>query len=133
LDTLLEAAERFADRDEIAFCFVGGGSEFKKVQERVQDRSLRNVLCLPYQPFKRLSASLSAADLHVVVMGDKYVGIVHPCKVYNVLAVGITCMTSSTKLARELMPPPTVMLTPLHQTSFELCEALLMFRCGHLN
>ena len=89
LDTLLEAAERLADRDEIAFCFVGGGSEFKKVQERVQDRSLRNVLCLPYQPFKRLSASLSAADLHVVVMGDKYVGIVHPCKVYNVLAVGI--------------------------------------------
>jgi glycosyltransferase involved in cell wall biosynthesis len=89
LDTLLEAAERLADRDEIAFCFVGGGSEFKKVQERVQDRRLPNVLCLPYQPFERLSASLSAADLHVVVMGDKYVGIVHPCKVYNVLAVGI--------------------------------------------
>ena len=89
LDTLLEAAERLADRDEIAFCFVGGGSEFKKVQKRVQDRSLPNVLCLPYQPFERLSASLSAADLHVVVMGDKYVGIVHPCKVYNVLAVGI--------------------------------------------
>jgi glycosyltransferase involved in cell wall biosynthesis len=89
LDTLLEAAERLADRDEIAFCFVGGGSEFKKVQERVQDRRLPNVLCLPYQPFEKLSASLSAADLHVVVMGDKYVGIVHPCKVYNVLAVGI--------------------------------------------
>jgi colanic acid biosynthesis glycosyl transferase WcaI len=85
LDTLLKAAECLADRDEIAFCFVGGGSEFKKVQKR----SLRNVLCLPYQPFKKLSASLSAADLHVVVMGDKYVGIVHPCKIYNVLAVGI--------------------------------------------
>jgi colanic acid biosynthesis glycosyl transferase WcaI len=88
LDTLLEAAERLADHEEIAFCFVGGGSQFKKVQERVQDRSLHNVLCLPYQPFESLSASLSAADLHVVVMGDKYVGIVHPCKVYNVLAVG---------------------------------------------
>lgn len=85
LDTLLAAAERLADRDEIAFCFVGGGSEFKKVQ----DRSLPNVLCLPYQPFDKLSASLSAADLHVVVMGDKYVGVVHPCKVYNVLAVGV--------------------------------------------
>jgi glycosyltransferase involved in cell wall biosynthesis len=89
LDTLLEAAERLKDRDEIAFLFVGGGSEFKKVQERVQDRSLHNVLCLPYQPFEKLSASLSAADLHVVVMGDRYVGIVHPCKIYNVLAVGI--------------------------------------------
>jgi colanic acid biosynthesis glycosyl transferase WcaI len=88
LDTLLEAAERLADRDEIVFCFVGGGSEFKKVQERVRERSLPNVACLPYQPFEKLSASLSAADLHVVVMGDRYVGIVHPCKVYNVLAVG---------------------------------------------
>ena len=85
LDTLLKAAERLADRDEIAFCFVGGGSEFKKIQKR----NLPNVLCLPYQPFEKLSGSLSAADLHVVVMGDQYVGIVHPCKVYNVLAVGI--------------------------------------------
>jgi len=33
---------------------------------------------------------LSAADLHVVVMGDKYVGIVHPCKIYNVLAANRT-------------------------------------------
>ena len=47
-----------------------------------------NVKCLPYQPLSELSSSLSAADLHVVVMGDEFVGIVHPCKVYNILAVG---------------------------------------------
>jgi hypothetical protein len=35
-----------------------------------------------------LSGSLSAADLHTVVMGEKFVGIVHPCKVYNILSVG---------------------------------------------
>src|ERR1017187_3880466 len=89
LETLLQAAERLADHEDIAFCFIGGGSEFRKVWERARDRSMRNVLCLPYQPIENLAASLSAADLHVVVMGDKYVGIVHPCKVYNVLAVGI--------------------------------------------
>lgn len=87
LDTLLEAAERLADRDDVAFCFVGGGSEFVKVKERARNRGLRNVLCLPYQPVEKLSESLSAADLHAVVMGDKYVGIVHPCKIYNILAV----------------------------------------------
>jgi len=43
---------------------------------------------LPYQPLDELSASLSAADLHVVVMGDEFVGIVHPCKVYNIMSVG---------------------------------------------
>jgi colanic acid biosynthesis glycosyl transferase WcaI len=87
LDTLLEAAEGLADRDDIAFCFIGGGSEFVKVKERAQKRGLRNVLCLPYQPVEKLSGSLSSADLHVVVMGNKYVGIVHPCKIYNILAV----------------------------------------------
>jgi hypothetical protein len=86
LETLLQSAERLADHEDIAFCFIGGGSEFRKVEERARDRGMRNVLCLSYQPIEKLSASLSAADLHVVVMGDKYVGIVHPCKIYNVLA-----------------------------------------------
>ncbi len=87
LETLLQAAERLAENEDVAFCFVGGGSEFGKVKEHAQKRGLRNVLCLPYQPIEKLSGSLSAADLHVVVMGDQYVGIVHPCKIYNVLAV----------------------------------------------
>jgi len=86
LETLLQAAERLTDRKEIVFCFVGGGSEFPKVQERVRASGMRNVRCIPYQPIEKLSASLSAGDLHVVVMGNNYVGIVHPCKIYNVLA-----------------------------------------------
>src|ERR1700730_11434673 len=87
LETVLQAAERLDENEDVAFCFVGGGSEFGKVKERARNRGLRNVLCLPYQPIEKLSGSLSAADLHVVVMGDQYVGIVHPCKIYNVLAV----------------------------------------------
>ncbi|MGA7591834.1 MAG: glycosyltransferase family 4 protein [Candidatus Sulfotelmatobacter sp.] len=87
LETLLQAAELLAENEDVVFCFVGGGSEFGTVKERARSRGLRNVLCLPYQPIEKLAGSLSAADLHVVVMGDKYVGIVHPCKIYNVLAV----------------------------------------------
>jgi len=87
LETLLQAAERLDENEDVVFCFVGGGSEFGKVKERARNRALRNVLCLPYQPIEKLSGSLSAADLHVVVMGDQYVGVVHPCKIYNVLAV----------------------------------------------
>jgi hypothetical protein len=47
-----------------------------------------NILCLPYQPLNELAASLSAADAHVVVMGEAMLGLVHPCKIYNILAVG---------------------------------------------
>jgi putative colanic acid biosynthesis glycosyltransferase WcaI len=84
LDTLLDAARVLKARAEIVFCFVGGGSE----QVKVRESGLGNVKCLPYQPLNELSSSLSAADLHVVVMGERFVGIVHPCKVYNILSVG---------------------------------------------
>lgn len=89
LDTLLQAAWRLSDRPQIAFCFAGGGSEFDKVRAFARENDLKNIVCLPYQPFEKLSASLSAADLHVVVMGDAFVGIVHPCKIYNILNLGI--------------------------------------------
>jgi len=87
LDTLLAAAERLADRPEIVFLFVGGGTEFRKPLA-LERGGAPNIRCLPYQPREELAGSLSAADLHVVVMGSAFVGIVHPCKLYNILAVG---------------------------------------------
>jgi hypothetical protein len=92
LDTLLEAARELRGRADVTFCFVGGGSEFRKVQQFAAAHDLLNIHALPYQPLERLSASLSAADLHLVVMGDPFVGIVHPCKVYNIVALGIPWM-----------------------------------------
>jgi colanic acid biosynthesis glycosyl transferase WcaI len=89
LTTLLEAARRMVDRKDIAFCFVGGGSEFRTVKEFATRHDLDNIVTLPYQPLDKLAGSLSSADLHVVVMGDAYVGIVHPCKVYNIRTLGI--------------------------------------------
>lgn len=88
LDTLLAAALELKACEDITFCFVGGGSEQKRVNDFASHHELNNIKVLPYQPLHALSASLSAADLHVVVMGDAFVGIVHPCKIYNVMAVG---------------------------------------------
>jgi glycosyltransferase involved in cell wall biosynthesis len=88
LDTLIEAARRLSDHSDIMFCFVGGGSEFRRLELYTKEVGATNMRFLPYQPVEALAGSLSAADLHVVVMGDSFVGIVHPCKIYNVLAVG---------------------------------------------
>jgi len=85
LDTLLEAAQQLGEQRDILFAFVGGGSEFKRVQALQAER--KNLFCLPYQPLTELSASLSAADAHVVVMGNPFIGLVHPCKIYNILTV----------------------------------------------
>ena len=89
LDTVLAAAEKLSTDPRIQFLFVGGGSEFKKVQAFASALKLTNVTTLPYQPLDKLSGSLSSADLHLVVMGDPFVGIVHPCKIYNILSIGI--------------------------------------------
>jgi hypothetical protein len=108
LETLLQAAERLATEgavvSPVVFCFVGGGSEWRRIKQRTEGRGQRTqdrssplpaprslpapVLCLPYQPLNQLAGSLSAADLHVVVMGDAMLGLVHPCKIYNILSVG---------------------------------------------
>ena len=88
LNTLLDAARRLAGDPGILFCFVGGGSEFRKIQQLLVTDQLQNVLCLPYQPLADLAGSLSAGDLQVVVMGNPFVGLVHPCKIYNILNVG---------------------------------------------
>jgi len=88
LDTILAAAKTLAASDpEIFFCFVGGGSEQRRVKEFAAENKLPNILCLPYQPLEQLAGVLSAADLHLVVMGDPFVGLVHPCKAYNLLRV----------------------------------------------
>ena len=88
LDTILDAAKRLAGNREITFLFVGGGSQFAQVRQFAVENSLSNILCLPYQPMNQLAGTLSAADLHLVVMGNPFVGLVHPCKVYNILRVG---------------------------------------------
>lgn len=88
LDTVLEAAEELRDDDTVRFLFIGGGVGKKDVKQFVAERELRNVLCLPYQPLSELRYSLSAADVHVVSLGENMVGIIHPCKVYGAMAVG---------------------------------------------
>lgn len=88
LQTVLEAAKALAGHEDIAFCFVGGGAEFGRVEALAREKRLSNITCLPYHPLDQLAGVLSAADLHLVVMGEPFVGIVHPCKAYNILRVG---------------------------------------------
>lgn len=64
--------------------FIGGGIGKREVDARRSD----TIRSLPYQPLAELRYSLSAADAHLVTVGDDIVGIVHPSKVYGALAVG---------------------------------------------
>jgi colanic acid biosynthesis glycosyl transferase WcaI len=88
IETLLAVAARLREHAGVMFCFVGGGLGRHTVASFAREQSLANILLLPYQPLDALAGTLSAADLHAIVMGDAMPGIVHPCKIYNVLTVG---------------------------------------------
>lgn len=84
VDTVLEAARALQDDPRLELVFIGGGS----ARERIAQSGLKNLRLLPYQPLGALEQSLSAADVHLVAMGDAMVGIVHPSKIYSAMAVG---------------------------------------------
>lgn len=87
LDTLLAAADELSQRDDLRFVFVGDGNGKAEIDRRVA-AGANHIVSLPYQPLERLAATLNAADLHVVSVGNAMVGIVHPCKIYSAMAVG---------------------------------------------
>lgn len=86
LQTLLDAADRLQSDPRLLVLCIGGGGGKKEVEDRIA-AGVRNIASLPYQPLDQLRFSLSAADVHVVSIGDDVVGIVHPCKVYGAMAV----------------------------------------------
>jgi colanic acid biosynthesis glycosyl transferase WcaI len=88
LDTLLAAAKRLENDSRFHFMFIGGGIVKRQIDDMVRRESPPNISCLPYQPLDRIKYSLSAADIHVVSIGDEAVGIIHPCKIYGAMAIG---------------------------------------------
>src|SRR5690606_9916775 len=88
LETLLEAARRLESEPRVRFLFVGGGLRKQEVTAFREKYQLHNILELPYQPKEKLPESLASGDMHVVILGDNVNGLVHPSKIYGVLASG---------------------------------------------
>ena len=85
-DTLLAAARRLRDRDDIVFAFVGDGVRKGEIERFVQRENLSNVKMFPLAPRERLAESLAAGDLHAVTMRDGLEGLIVPSKLYGILA-----------------------------------------------
>ncbi|MCB0338499.1 MAG: glycosyltransferase family 4 protein [Bdellovibrionales bacterium] len=87
LDTILDAARLMRPDSNLKFVFIGAGERLREVEAYRKKYKLENIICLPHQPRSELKYSLSAGDLHVVTLGEEFVGVVHPSKVYGILAV----------------------------------------------
>jgi len=68
---------------DVRFLFTGGGAQLRAVQAAAP----ANAAFRPYAPRAELSASLSAADAHLVSLKPSLEGLIVPSKFYGVLAV----------------------------------------------
>jgi glycosyltransferase involved in cell wall biosynthesis len=69
---------------DVRFLFTGAGAQL----EAVKRDAPANAAFRPYAPREELSASLSAADVHLVSLKPSLEGLVLPSKFYGVIAVG---------------------------------------------
>jgi colanic acid biosynthesis glycosyl transferase WcaI len=87
-DTILDAASRLRERNNIQFLFIGGGVRRAYVEQQALDRGLTNVQFKPYQPRETLGQSLTAASAHLVSLLPQLEGLIVPSKFYAVAAAG---------------------------------------------
>lgn len=88
LGGLLDVAAQLQADTRFLFLFIGGGAEFSALQAASQRRRLENVRFLPPQPRRILSASLAAADVHIISLRQGCERVVFPSKLYGIAAVG---------------------------------------------
>ena len=88
LRTVLDAALTLQDDPRLVFMFIGDGTGKREVDDTIAEHRPNNIRSLPYQPLSQIKYSLSAADVHLVVVGPSEVGVRHPCKIYGAMALG---------------------------------------------
>jgi glycosyltransferase involved in cell wall biosynthesis len=88
LETLIDAAVRLGDLDDLAVVVIGSGARKAALEERVARLGLASVRFLGYQPRELLSETLSSGHVHVLGLGAGLAGYVVPSRAYGVLAAG---------------------------------------------
>lgn len=102
LDIVLAAAERLRAHDDIRFVFVGDGARRQTLERLAVERSLNNVVFIPFQPRAEMAASYAAADLFLISLKHGLAGYIVPSKLYSVLAAGrpyIAAIDSASEVA----------------------------------
>lgn len=87
-ESLLEIIRRMRDVPGLRFIIVGGGAQWKKIENVKREERLENLLLLPFQPMDLLAESLSMGDVHLASLRDGFEGLEVPSKAYGALAVG---------------------------------------------
>lgn len=85
-DTFLDAAARLKSEPHVTFLVIGRGPRLAEVMSRAQREGLAKVRFESPQGRESLDQSLGVADVHVSILPPRFEGLVHPSKLYGIMA-----------------------------------------------
>ena len=87
-ETVADAAERLRD-DPMHWLIIGDGPQRSWFESRLRSAGIAGVSFLQYQPRSALNAGLTAAHTSLVLLRERFAGLVVPSKLYGLLAAGV--------------------------------------------
>jgi colanic acid biosynthesis glycosyl transferase WcaI len=94
LEHILTAAEILTDQKDIKFVFVGDGSGRESLLAQCEDRQLKNVQFIPFQPREKLPEVLASADVSLVILRRGFGAASLPSKTFSIMASGRPILAS---------------------------------------
>lgn len=91
---ILDAAEILINHPEVNFIFVGEGTAKGTLQKLVDQRSLKNIYFIAFQPRERLPEVLASADVSLVVLRQGMGVHSLPSKIFSIMASGRPILVS---------------------------------------
>ncbi|MFE0562565.1 glycosyltransferase family 4 protein [Priestia megaterium] len=88
LENLMNVIEKFKDRDDVIFAFIGEGTIRESLVQYKEKNNLQNVRFIPYQDKADLIYSLNAGDVHWCLNAKGIKGVSVPSKLYGIIAAG---------------------------------------------
>ena len=104
LQTVLNAANRLRQRDDIRFLFVGDGADKANLVANSEAMKLENVTFVPQQPRNRIADYYAASDLCLVPLRQAELFTKNiPSKIYEVMASGKPILIGAKGESRKLV------------------------------
>ena len=124
LDSVLDAAKRLQEREDIQFVFVGGGIEVERLKARAE--RMRNVRFLPRRPMSEIGEILHLADVLLVhLKKDPLFEITIPSKTQAYMAAGRPLLMAVEGDAAQLVEASGAGVTVPSEDPGALSEAVL--------
>ncbi len=94
LETVIHAAAKLRDIQDIAFVIVGEAKGLQRLQQECLECGANNVLLLPFQARQKLPQMYAAADVGLVVQKKNVISFNMPSKIQVLLASGRALVAS---------------------------------------